>query len=242
MSAKRRGKAVIRRNGHSSRNKFLSDATFKEFDAQRRLGDSFCMFIKIKDGQYRFWFLTNTMPGVLNFKRCMIVILGSSNIDVGIASDEIKSLRSRISEIYSEREFHPTVALNFLSRYLRNSVEEFWLLRSLAVEFMIFDPMFEFLHIVRMNGDFTSCSLGESTETAYLIGAYNKSLRKKLFAEIQAHIGDSDLDEQIKKFGSKIGKKHKLSCFLLVKPEILSTTDGGQSSDDAKLPKEGENS
>src|SRR3989344_642462 len=199
----------------------LAELYLKEYDAQRRLGNNTCIFIKVGD-QQRFLVLSDNPPEVQNHGRFFTVFMGASTSEIGEATDILGEIKGSINDVYSPQDFHSTVALYFLSRYLKGAVEEFWSQRALAVEFMIFDPVFEVLHTIKFNGDYESYAIGEVKDTFILLGAYNPKLRRELAKDLQACLDSTDISkEKMKELRDKFCQKYNLQVSALFEPELI---------------------
>ncbi|MBI2641321.1 hypothetical protein HYW87_01880 [Candidatus Roizmanbacteria bacterium] len=232
MSSKSAKAVVVKRKKRRSGGGFISEAYAKEYDAQQRLGGSFCAFLKVK-GEVRFFIVANNKPETANFKNFFSIAIGASNSELGEAKDILNELRSEWNDIFSSQDFHPTVGLYFLSRYLKGIMEGFWFPKALAVEYMIFDPVSNVLHTVRLNGDYESHAVGEVENTSIVVGAYNVRLRRELQKGLQRCLDRSDIsDKALQNLGLKLSKKYGLTTFTLRHSQVVRVPSSGTQTDD----------
>lgn len=195
----------------------------KEYDAQQRIGNSCCVFIKLGD-ETKFLVMADNNPEVSSSGKFFSIAIGASTSELGESKDILSELGGFVSETYSPEDFYPTVALYFLSRYLKRIMEEFLSPRALAVEYMILDPLFEILHAVRFSGDYESYAVGEVDKTCVLVGAYNSRLRRELNKEIENCLDKSDIsNETLKKVGERFCKKYGLQLAAILEYKIVKT-------------------
>lgn len=201
--------------------RLIPEILLKELDAQQRLNTNTCVFIKVKDG-VRFFVVADNPPEVTSSGKFCSVAIGASSSEMGEAKDILSELGGSINDIYSPQDFYSTVALYFLSRYLKGVMEEFWSPRALAVEYMIYDPMFGILHTVMLDGNYESYAVGEVDKTFIVIGAYDTRLRSELSKEFQACLDKEDIsDKVLKELGDKVCKKYHLKVLALLSPQVV---------------------
>ncbi|MEK7138806.1 MAG: hypothetical protein AAB799_01355 [Patescibacteria group bacterium] len=201
----------------------LSESSLKELEAQKRLGGSCCAFFRLGDDQ-KFLILSHKKPELKNFQRFIVIMIGVSTSELGEASEIVAELKGNINDIYSSQDFHPTVALYFISKYLKRIIEEFFSPRALAVDFVIFDPFSGVLHTVKYNGDYETHATGGETDGIFAIsGAYNSKMRKELAKEAQKCLDGGDIsDKRLEKLGKKIGKKYGLTMLAVMNAQVVN--------------------
>lgn len=211
--------------------RLIPEILLKELDAQQRLNSSACVFVKMK-GDVRFFVIADNPPEVTCSGKFCSVVIGASSSEMGEAKDILSELGGFINDTYSPQDFYSTVALYFLSRYLKGVMEEFWSPRALAVEYMIYDPMFGILHTIMLDGNYESYAVSEVDKTFIVIGAYNMRLRKELSKEFQACLDKEDVsDKTMRELGDKLCKKYHLKVSALLRPQVVPVSvDGMQAS------------
>lgn len=198
----------------------LAELYLKEYDARNRLANNVCVFIKLGNKRV-FFVLSDDAPNLREHGKFFSAAIGASRVELGEADDLLNELEGNISDLYSPSDFHPTVALYFLSRYLKGTLEEFWSSKTLAVEFMILDPLLNILYAVEFNGNYESYSL-EDEHMFVTLGAYNPKLRKELNQEIQSCLSEGDISsERLGKVGEKLCKKYHLQVAALMNVEVV---------------------
>ncbi len=228
-----RAAAVKKKKGVRSKIGLMSEVYVKEYDAQSRLGNSCCVFIKVKD-EFRFLILADNVPEFQSYDKFFSVAIGASTSELGEAKDRLSELGGFFGEIYSPQDFYPTVALYFLSRYLKGVMDEFWSPRALAIEYMIFDPIFSVLHTIKFTGDYESYVLRGVDKAFFIIGGYNMRLRKELQKELQAFVDKADTDRKIlESIGDRICKKYNLRVSALLHPQTTRVSPSGVQSSGA---------
>lgn len=156
----------------------LGEYRLRVKDAKERLAKSFCCFFdagKVKlfigGGEYEAAFFTSS-----NFAA---FIVGGSLSEVEEGTRLIKGVASKIATLYSERDFHASVAKYFLSQYLKAHLENKDTIVGLAVEYMLFD-ITQRLTMINLNGDTQVLTEGDTKGKIFFVGCYDPALKQRI--------------------------------------------------------------
>lgn len=192
---------------------FFEEFVLKKLEAESRLARTFAAFIKIPDGGY-FIYGGNVLPTNFSNKNFGSIIIGHSLVEINQGEDLLWKIGSRISQVFTENDFHSTVAMDFLSKYLRANIQNMKIPQALAVEFMFIDSV-DNLFRVHFTGDVEMDGLDETDEDVFVIGCYDPKFRKRLLAELKKVPKKLDPD-QMKAFAEALKKKFDLPCCGLI--------------------------
>ena len=188
---------------------FFEEFAMKKLEAEQRLARVFAAFVKLQPiggyficgGNVQFSHFSNDNFGC--------IIIGSSLVEINQGEDLLRKVGSRINSVFSEKDFHSTVAMDFLSKYLRANLQNIKIPQALAVEFFITDILGNLLR-VHFHGDIEVDSVDSLDKDVFMVGGYDKKFRGDLLGELKKAPQTID-KEKMHEFAKELKNKFKLS-------------------------------
>jgi len=237
MSSNIMKNAAVKKSKRGQDPGLILDISIKEIDAKDRLNCNCCVFIKLNN-DIRFLIISDNLPETVSSDKFFSVAIGASKSELIESKDILSELGSAISyDVYSSHDFYSKVALYFMSKYHKRAMEEFWSPRALAVEYIIFDPMFSLIHTLRFDGNYDSYDIGETDKMFAMAGAYNNRLRKELSKELQACLDKEDISNKtLKNISVKLCGKYHLRMSVVLSPQARAPFPGADAQENAPGP------
>lgn len=187
----------------------LESYIVKKFDTESRLQECFGMFVKFPDVKY---FITGGPVCSERFTsdNFTAVCIGPTQVEISQGLNLINYVGTAVATQFSGEDFHAMVAVDFLSSYLKEHLEEMDSPKSLAVEFIIFDHVGDKLMIVSFNGDYAIYDLEHGTRNIMWVGGYqneNPNLSKDLVKLVTQEM----TNDQMRAITLKLKDKYKIS-------------------------------
>src|SRR3989344_3996661 len=122
MTKKRMVGTVSKMSGFSYG--FFEEFIMKKTEAEQRLARVFTVFIKLVPNSGYFICGGNVPFSQFSNSNFGCIIIGSSLVEINQGEDLIRRVGSRINTMFSEKDFHSTVVMDFLSRYLKANLQK----------------------------------------------------------------------------------------------------------------------
>ena len=166
----------------SSNGSLVGEYKLKVKDAKEKLADNFCCCVDfgetkifIAGGEYEAAAFTTS-----NFTS---FIVGGSLGDVDEGLRLMKNVAAKVTTLYSERDFHASVAKHFIAPILKAKIENIDTAVGLAVEYMFYD-ITQRLTMIHLNGDTRVMTDEEIKGNMFFVGCYNPTLKKRVMAAV----------------------------------------------------------
>ncbi len=206
--AKNRGKSMVSEMSDVDLGSF-GEFMLKKLEAEQRLARVFAAFIKPQPVGGYFICGGNVQFSQFSNGNFGCIIVGASLAEINQGEDLIRKVGSRINSVFSEKDFHSTVAMDFLSKYLRANLQNMKIPQAVAVEFFITDLLGNLLR-VHFHGDIEIDFAEGTDKDVFLVGGYDEKFREKLLGELKKAPQTIDKEKMLE-FAEKLKNKFKLS-------------------------------
>lgn len=200
----------------ASRISLLGEFELKKFEAEQRMGEVFSVFVKLEPGNGYFICGGNAQFYRFSNQNFACVVTGASLSEINQGMELLQKVGSRISSVFSSDDFHSTVAMDYLSKYLRTDIRNMKKPQALAVEFFITDILGSLIR-VSFQGDIEVDSIDNADNKILLLGGYDKKFREDFWEEIK-QVPQSIDKEKMTEFAERLKDKLKLSKIGFVIP------------------------
>jgi len=193
---------------------FLEEFMVKKLEAEERLARVFAGFIKLGSASGYFICGGNVQFSRFSNENFGCIIVGSSLVEINQGEDLIRKIGSRINSVFSGKDFHSTVVMDYLSKYLRANLQNMKIPQALAVEFFITDILGNLFRI-HLNGDIGIDSIENTDKNVFLVGGYDEKFREELLRELKKSPQTIDKEKMLE-FAKRLKDKFKLPQMGLV--------------------------
>lgn len=192
----------------------LEEFWVKKLEAEERLARVFAGFIKLGPASGYFICGGNVQFSRFSNENFGCIIVGASLAEINQGEDLIRKVGSRINSMFSGKDFHSTVIMGYLSKYLRANLQNMKIPQALAVEFFITDILGNLLR-VHLNGDIEMDSIENTEKDVFLVGGYDEKFREELLREFKKAPQALDKEKMLE-FAKRLKNKFKLPQIGLV--------------------------
>src|SRR3989338_845370 len=214
MTKKRMVGTVSKMSGFSYG--FFEEFIMKKTEAEQRLARVFTVFIKLVPNSGYFICGGNVPFSQFSNSNFGCIIIGSSLVEINQGEDLIRRVGSRINTMFSEKDFHSTVVMDFLSRYLKANLQNMKIPQALAIEFFITDILGNLLR-VHFHGAIEIDYVDSTDKDIFMTGGYDEKFRENLLRELKKAPQTID-KEKMTEFAKGIKSKFRLSHVGFVLP------------------------
>lgn len=184
MSKKSTGKRVLRKTGSIIGTGVLEEYLNKRIDTRTRLDSNFVAYVSVGNSGGVFISGGDVEAAFFRHPNFFAAYTGYSSSEVTEVKSVINSLASRLRSRVLDENFHETIVVEFVSDYMKETMEDPKVPKGLAVEMILVD----FSGTVRLlynTGDNEKIDPAQVDQKFFIVGCYNDNLRKRILDELK---------------------------------------------------------
>ena len=162
----------------------FEDYTLKKIDAEQRLADRFALFVNTPKGGL-FICGGPDPPAIFRNDNFNSILIAASLKESEEALSVLREIGAHVRSVFSEDDFYASIAAEFLSDYLKASLEDLRIPIALATEFMALDLVSSKVIRVFFSGDMEIDDLSKTEEKYFFIGLHNKKTEELIRKELE---------------------------------------------------------
>lgn len=221
-------KRALKRRAHRNTNSLVGTGILEEYlqkviDTKTRLDSNFVAYVSIGDKGGVFICGGDVEAAFFRHPNFFAAYTGYSSSEVTEVKSVINSLASRIRSLVLDENFHETIVVDFMSSYLKETMEDPDVPKGLAVEMILVD-FSGTVHLLYNTGDNEEIDPSKTDQNFFIVGCYNEKLKGKILNELKKLIDPNGKmnDTKAAEVIVKLRRKFKLAY---VGFQVLGLTD-----------------
>lgn len=171
----------------------LKELAAKCRDAEKRLGKNFVALFW-HDGSLCLLLNKNNNPELFQNSNFFSIAVGASNYEISEAANLINRSHYSIAQRFSQNDFRLLVALDIVTKYLRQELENMKHPRAIAFEYVLVDIRLGILVPIRYSGDFEIFgNFNSASDKIFVLGTYDNEFSELVKLKIKEMKGSEKL-------------------------------------------------